>query len=62
MDAKTWDVGLPRDFAMVTSACTEAKEGPIFPTSLLLMLFKYCSRSGSADVSEWQRPALKRSL
>ena len=27
MDAKTWDVGLPRDFAMVTRACTEAEEG-----------------------------------
>ena len=39
MDAKTWDVGLPRDFAMVTSACTEAKEGLISATSSLLMLF-----------------------
>ena len=27
MDAKTWDVGLPRDFVMVTRACTEANEG-----------------------------------
>ena len=27
MVAKTWDVGLPRDFAMVTRACTEAEEG-----------------------------------
>ena len=39
MDAKTWDVGLPRDSAMVTRACTEAEEGFVSCGLIASLLF-----------------------